>query len=167
MIQLIRRSYILLPQREWIFSRFGLKILNTLWSGIGYGFRGKGVSEDICRFNSKGIRKNDNMRIPGAHQLELPSPLISWANPLPSRFRNRTPCFLQKVSYSRESRMWPWKLIMLDGWSGTQKPVLWWAPGEFEMDFKNSLYWRSNLWYIRYENGCGKRYFLIWNRIWI
>ena len=28
--------------------------------------------------------------LPGAHQMEPPSPLISWANPFPSRFINRT-----------------------------------------------------------------------------
>ena len=41
--------------------------------------------------------------------MEPPSPLISWVNPFPSRFINRTPCFPQKVSYFRESRMSPWK----------------------------------------------------------
>ena len=47
--------------------------------------------------------------IPGAHQMEPPSPLISWVNPFPSRFINRTACFPRKVSYFRESRMSPWK----------------------------------------------------------
>ena len=46
---------------------------------------------------------------PGAHQMEPPSPLISWVNPFPSRFINRTACFPRKVSYFRESRMSPWK----------------------------------------------------------
>ena len=41
----------------------------------------------------------------GAHQMEPPSPLISWVNPFPSRFINRTACFPWKVSYFRESRM--------------------------------------------------------------
>ena len=41
--------------------------------------------------------------------MEPPSPLISWVNPLPSRFINRTACFPRKVSYFRESRMSPWK----------------------------------------------------------
>ena len=45
----------------------------------------------------------------GAHQMEPPSPLISWVNPFPSRFINRTACFPRKVSYFRESRMSPWK----------------------------------------------------------
>ena len=35
--------------------------------------------------------------------------LISWVNPFPSRFINRTACFPRKVSYFRESRMSPWK----------------------------------------------------------
>ena len=54
--------------------------------------------------------------------MEPPSPLISWVNPFPSRFLNRTACFPRKVSYSRESRMSPWKNKV--GWSRTQKPVL-------------------------------------------
>ena len=41
--------------------------------------------------------------------MEPPSPLISWVNPFPSRFINRTACFQWKVSYFRESRMSPWK----------------------------------------------------------
>ena len=45
----------------------------------------------------------------GAHQMELPSPLISWVNPFPSRFINRTACFPRQVSYFRKSRMSPWK----------------------------------------------------------
>ena len=49
------------------------------------------------------------MLISGAHQTEPPSPLISWVNPFPSRFINRTACFPRKVSYFRESRMSPWK----------------------------------------------------------
>ena len=47
---------------------------------------------------------------PGAHQMEPPSPLLSWVNPFPSRFINRTACFPRKVSYFRESRMSPWKV---------------------------------------------------------
>ena len=58
----------------------------------------------------------------GAHQMEPPSSLISWVNPFPSRFINRTACFLRKVSYFRETRMSPWKNKV--GWSRTQKPVL-------------------------------------------
>ena len=49
------------------------------------------------------------------------SPLISWVNPFPSRFINKTACFPQKVSYFRESRMSPWKNKVV--WSRTQKPV--------------------------------------------
>ena len=45
----------------------------------------------------------------GAHQMEPPSPLISWVIPFPSRFMNRTACFPRKVSYFRESRMSPWE----------------------------------------------------------
>ena len=45
----------------------------------------------------------------GAYQMEPPSPLISWVNPFPSRFINRTACFPRKVSYFRESRMSPWR----------------------------------------------------------
>ena len=41
--------------------------------------------------------------------MEPPSPLISWVNPFPSRFINRTASFPRKVSYFRESRMSPWK----------------------------------------------------------
>ena len=41
--------------------------------------------------------------------MEPPSPLISWVNPFPSRFINRTVCFPRKVSYFGESRMSPWK----------------------------------------------------------
>ena len=44
-----------------------------------------------------------------AHQMEPPSPLISWVNSFPSRFLNRTACFPWKVSYLRESLMSPWK----------------------------------------------------------
>ena len=54
--------------------------------------------------------------------MEPPSPLISWVNPLPSRFINRTASFPRKVSYFRESRVSPWKNKI--GWSRTQKPVL-------------------------------------------
>ena len=57
----------------------------------------------------------------GAHQMEPPSPLISWVNPFPSRFINRTACFPRKVSYFRESRVSPWENKI--GWSRTQKPV--------------------------------------------
>ena len=46
--------------------------------------------------------------------MEPPSPLISWVNPFPSRFINRTACFPRKVSYFRESRMSPWKKMKLD-----------------------------------------------------
>ena len=53
--------------------------------------------------------------------MEPPSPLISWVNPFPSRFINRTACFPRKVSYFRESRMSPRKNKV--GWSRTQKPV--------------------------------------------
>ena len=59
---------------------------------------------------------------PGAHQMEPPSPLISWVNPFPSRFINRTACFPRKVSYVRKSRMSRWKNKI--GWGRTQKPVL-------------------------------------------
>ena len=58
----------------------------------------------------------------GAYQMEPPSPLISWVNPFPSRFINRTASFPRKVSYFRESRVSPWKNKI--GWSRTQKPVL-------------------------------------------
>ena len=58
----------------------------------------------------------------GAHQMEPPSPLISWVNPFSSRFINRTASFPRKVSYFRESRVSPWKNKI--GWSRTQKPVL-------------------------------------------
>ena len=54
--------------------------------------------------------------------MEPPSPLISWVNPFPSRFINRTACFPRKVSYFRKSRMSRW--INKIGWSWTQKPVL-------------------------------------------
>ena len=54
--------------------------------------------------------------------MEPPSPLISWVNPFPSRFINRTACFPRKVSYFRKSRMSRWKNKI--GWSWTQKPVL-------------------------------------------
>ena len=54
--------------------------------------------------------------------MEPPSPLISWVNPFPSRFINKTAFFPRKVSYFRESRMPPWKNKV--GWSRTQKPVL-------------------------------------------
>ena len=54
--------------------------------------------------------------------MEPPSPLISWVNPFPSRFINRTACFPRKVSYFRKSRMSRWKNKI--GWSRTQKPVL-------------------------------------------
>ena len=75
-----------------------------------------------------GFRKTElarrllNMLRPGAHQMEPPSPLISWVNPFPSRFINRTACFPRKVSYFRESPMSPW--INKVGWSRTQRPVL-------------------------------------------
>ena len=54
--------------------------------------------------------------------MEPPSPLISWVNPFPSRFINRTASFPRKVSYFRESRVSPWKNKI--GWSRTQKPAL-------------------------------------------
>ena len=38
------------------------------------------------------------------------SPLISWVNPFPSTFINRTASFPRKVSSFRESRMSPWKI---------------------------------------------------------
>ena len=41
--------------------------------------------------------------------MEPPSPLISWVNPFPSRYINRTACFPRKVSYFHQSRMSPWK----------------------------------------------------------
>ena len=41
--------------------------------------------------------------------MEPPSPLISWVDPFPSRFRNSTACFPPKVSYFCESPMSPWK----------------------------------------------------------
>ena len=53
--------------------------------------------------NERSVKKS------GAHQMEPPSPSISYVNPFPSRFINRTACFPQKVSYFRESRMSPWK----------------------------------------------------------
>ena len=59
---------------------------------------------------------------PGAHQMEPPSPLISWVNPFRSRFINRTACFPREVGCFRESRMSSWKNKV--GWSRTQKPVL-------------------------------------------
>ena len=54
--------------------------------------------------------------------MEPPSPLISWVNPFPSRFINRTASFKQKVSYFRKSPMSRWKNKI--GWSRTQKPGL-------------------------------------------
>ena len=39
-------------------------------------------------------------RLPGAHQMEPQSPLISWVNPFPSRFINRRACFQRKVHIS-------------------------------------------------------------------
>ena len=41
--------------------------------------------------------------------MEPSSPLISWVNPFPSRFINRTAFFPWKVSYFCESCMSPWK----------------------------------------------------------
>ena len=52
--------------------------------------------------------------------MEPPSLLISWVNPFPSRFINRTACFRRKVSYFRESRMSVRKNDV--GWSWTQIP---------------------------------------------
>ena len=47
--------------------------------------------------------------------MEPPSPLISWVNPLPSRFINRMACFPWKVSYFPESRRYVTvKIIKLD-----------------------------------------------------
>ena len=48
--------------------------------------------------------------LPGAHEMEPPSPLISWVNPFPSRFINRAACFPRKVSYFRKPRMSRWKI---------------------------------------------------------
>ena len=59
------------------------------------------------RANKLNIRRKSIQ--PGAHQMEPPSPLISWVNPFPSRFINRTACFPRKVSYFHQSRMSPWK----------------------------------------------------------
>ena len=50
-----------------------------------------------------------NIYLTGAHQMEPPSPLISWVKPFPSRFTNRTACFPRKVSYFLKSRMSRWK----------------------------------------------------------
>ena len=36
------------------------------------------------------VWQQDNYLISGAHEMEPPSPLISWVNPFPSRFINRT-----------------------------------------------------------------------------
>ena len=41
--------------------------------------------------------------------MEPASPLISWVNPFPSKFINRTAFFPWKVSYFCESCMSPWK----------------------------------------------------------
>ena len=46
--------------------------------------------------------------------MEPPSPSISWVNPFPSRFINRTACFPRKVSYFRESRLSAWKKMELN-----------------------------------------------------
>ena len=54
------------------------------------------------------LNLHNNIRSP-SNGASGPSPLISWVNPFPSRFINRTACFPRKVSYFRESRMSPWK----------------------------------------------------------
>ena len=56
----------------------------------------------------------------GAHQMEPPSPLISWVNPFPSRFINRTVCFPRHISVSLVCHREKNEV----GWSRTQKPVL-------------------------------------------
>ena len=66
------------------------------------------IKQDLHSLTSFISDKKDYIT-PGAHQMEPPSPLISWLNPFPSRFINRTACFPRKVSYFRESRMSPWK----------------------------------------------------------
>ena len=59
------------------------------------------------------VTTNRKQRYFRSPSLEPPSSFISWVNPFPSTFINRTACFPPKVSYFRESRMSPWK-IMLD-----------------------------------------------------
>ena len=90
-------------------------------------FRSLEISLEILERSFRRGEKTEISReaswdIPGAHQMQPPSPLISWVNPFPSRFINRTACFPRKVSYFRECRMSPWKKKV--GRSRIQKPVL-------------------------------------------
>ena len=62
------------------------------------------TNQDVYNENKT---QNSNRSVP--HQMEPPSPLISWVNPFRSRFINRTAYFRRKVSYFRESRLSPWK----------------------------------------------------------
>ena len=90
-------------------------------------FRSLEISLEILERSFRRGEKTEISReaswdIPGANQMHPPSPLISWVNPFPSRFINRTACFPRKVSYFRECRMSPWKKKV--GRSRIQKPVL-------------------------------------------
>ena len=81
--------------------------------------------QNIIRLFSLPLSRGGSLDLPlaGAHQMEPPSPLISWVNPFPSRFINRTACFpARNVSYFLESRMSPSKNKV--GWSRTREPVL-------------------------------------------
>ena len=96
----------------------GLRILpyQTLAVGLwfhesGFGFYRHKQTSNIILFLFIGVQ-----------QLEPPSPLISWVNPFPSRFMNRTACFPRKVSYFRDSRFSPWQNKV--GWSRAQKPII-------------------------------------------
>ena len=79
----------------------GLK--TTAWWSRGSHFVENGYSS-VWNMVKAGAHRKSRNPSNGAS-----SPLISWVNPFPSRFINRTACFPRKVSYFRESRMSPWK----------------------------------------------------------
>ena len=90
----------------------GVAFFNFLWINSIFKMDLSNI-HPIFIYRESLVTTNRKQRYFRSSSLEPPSSFISWVNPFPSTFINRTACFPPKVSYFREFRMSPWK-IMLD-----------------------------------------------------
>ena len=74
---------------QYSFKRSEMKLRPQQWKTVPRFLHGE-VHKYELRSISFLLRIFDSIIISGAHQMEPPSLLISWVNPFPSRFINRT-----------------------------------------------------------------------------
>ena len=99
--------YLMTDVRE---RRKGIAFFNVLWINFIFKMDLSNI-HPIFIYRASLVTANRKQRYFRSPWLRVSiSPLISWVNPFPSTFINRTACFPRKVSSFRVSRMSPWKI---------------------------------------------------------